>query len=117
MSESAELEPWQQRASKQHWTNVAIKRLMDDINANPISDLILSEGTVYGSRYFCVEPIGGSWFDMETWCLDTFGDTGSIWQETKSLTPEPHKRWYANNRKFWFRNEKDRNWFIVRWSK
>jgi hypothetical protein len=25
-------------------------------------------------------------------------------------------RWYMNNRKFWFKTEKDRNWFMLRWS-
>ena len=131
MSESAELEPWQQRALKQfkgrgtvqitgrnagksHWTNVAIKRLMDDLNSRPIEDLVLSEGRVYGARYYCVEPIGGHWLDMETWCLDTFGSPGdSIWG---SDIPQPACRWYANNRKFWFRDEKDRDWFIIRWN-
>ena len=115
MSESAELEPWQQRASKQHWTNIAIKRLMDDLNANPISNLMLSEGTVYGSKYYTVEPVGGNWPDMEMWAIQTYGETGSLWHETKSLTPEPLQRWYMNNRKFWFRDEKDRTMFILRW--
>jgi hypothetical protein len=93
----------------------AFKRMWDDIHARPVEDLLLSEGTVYGSRYWTVEPQGGNWLDMETWCLDTFGPTGSIWSEAKNLTPEPHKRWYANNRKFWFKQEKDRDWFILRW--
>jgi len=131
MSESAELEPWQQHAlnrykgqglvqitgrntGKSHFTNQAIKRLMDDLNANPITDIVLSEGIVYGARYYCVEPIGGNWPDMEAWCYETFKDTGPIWGET---APNPAQRWYANNRKFWFRTEKDRNWFIMRWSK
>ena len=137
MSESAELEPWQQRAldnikqfkgrglvqitgrgvgkSTLNTQMAAYKRMFDDIWLKPIQDLILSEGTVYGSRYYTVEPIGGSWIDMETWCLDTFGSTGSIWTETKNLTPEPLQRWYANNRKFWFKQLKDRDWFILRW--
>ena len=134
MSESAELEPWQQRAMEtlykykgkglvqitgrqigKSMAQSAYKRLFDDIYNNPVQDLILSEGTVYGSRYHCVEPVGGSWFDMEVWCTRTFGETGSIWQETKNLTPEPHKRWYMNNRKFWFKEVKDRDWFILRW--
>jgi hypothetical protein len=134
MSESAELEPWQQRAlntfkgrgtvqitGRQLGKSVAqaaYKRLFDDIYARPVEDLILSEGTVYGSRYYCVEPIGGSWFDMEVWSTRTFGPCGDrdkIWGEVK--TPLPNERWYMNNRKFWFRSEKDRNWFIVRWSK
>jgi len=135
MSESAELEPWQQRALEafigqgkgtiqvigrgygKSVAQAAYKRLFDDIYKQPVQDLILSEGTVYGSRYYCVEPIGGSWLDMESWCLDTFGSGNSspIWGEEKA--PAPAMRWYANNRKFWFRSEKDRNWFIVRWSK
>ena len=95
-------------------TDTALKRLIDDINANPITDLQLSEGTVYGARYYCVEPVGGNWPEMELWCHETFNDTGPIWGET---TPNPAMRWYANNSKFWFRTEKDRNWFIMRWSR
>ena len=100
---------------KSQMSSSAFKRLFDDIYQRPVEDLVFNEGTVYGSRYHTVEPIGGSWIDMETWCLDTFGDTGSIWAETKNLSPEPHKRWYANNRKFWFKNLKDRDWFVLRW--
>ena len=94
----------------------ALYRMMFDIQNRPIEDLVLSEGTVYGSRYYCIEPIGGNWMDMELWCLDTFGETGSIWSETKDLTPTPCKRWYMNNRKFWFKEQKDRDWFILRWN-
>jgi hypothetical protein len=97
-------------------TQQAIDRLMRDLNNQPISDLVLSQGTVYGSRYYCVEPVGGNWMDMEVWCLDTYGNPGSLWQETKNLTPEPNQRWYMNDRKFWFRNERDRTVFILRWS-
>jgi len=137
MSESAELEPWQQRALDEMKTYKgkgfvqitgrgvgksvlntqmsAYKRLFDDVMARPLEDMLLSEGTVYGSRYYTVEPVGGNWFDMEVWCLDTFGNTGSLWSETKNLTPEPLQRWYMNNRKFWFKDIKDRDWFILRW--
>ena len=102
-------------AGKSHWTNVAIKRLMDDLNNRPIENLVLSEGKVYGARYYCVEPVGGRWLEMETWCLDTYGNPGKhMWGEKEA--PEPAQRWYMNNRKFWFRTEKDRNWFVMRWS-
>jgi len=102
---------------KSHFTQQTIDRLMRDLNSQPITDLVLSEGTVYGSRYYCVQPVGGSWLDIETWCTDTFGsgNVHSIWGEEKA--PEPAQRWYANNRKFWFRNEKDRTMFIMRWSR
>jgi hypothetical protein len=91
----------------------AFKRTFDDIVSRPIEDLVLSEGTVYGARYYTVEPIGGNWMNMEAWCRDIFKDTGPIWGEK---APEPAMRWYANNRKFWFSTEQDRNWFILRWS-
>jgi hypothetical protein len=132
MSESAELEPWQQRVlekfkgrgmvqitgrntGKSHWTNVAIKRLMDDLNSNPVQDLVLSEGKVYGQTYHCVEPVGGNWLEMEIWALDTYGSPGSVWKEPNPRTPEPDSRYYMNDRKFWFRNKKDRDWFILKW--
>lgn len=131
----AELYPWQQRAlntmnkykgrgvvqitgrnaGKSHWTNVAIQRLMDEINSRPIENLALSEGTVYGAQYYCVEPVGGNWMEMEHWAIQMYGETGSLWKETKNLTPEPLQRWYMNNRRFWFRDEKDRTMFILRW--
>lgn len=102
------------RAGKSYWTNAAIKRLMDDLTNRPVEDLVLSVGTVYGARYHTVEPIGGNWVEMETWCVKTFGSSGDhIWGEKKA--PKPGHRWYMNNRKFWFRNEKDRTMFILRW--
>jgi hypothetical protein len=78
---------------------------------------VLSEGTVYGSRYYCVEPYGGSWLEMEKWVLKTCGEsTGSIWAEEKyKHAAQPGERWYGNNRKFWFRDEADRTMFVMRW--
>lgn len=92
----------------------AFQRLWQDMRAGPVTDLILSEGRVYGARYYCVEPVGGQWHEMEEWCLDTYGNPGKhMWGE--KTAPEPAQRWYMNNRKFWFREEKDRNWFVLRW--
>lgn len=134
MSESAELEPWQQRAlesvvkGKGRGTLqvtgrgtgksqiVAYQRLWKDImEANTkVSAIELGEGTVYGSRYYTAKPIGGSWSEMEGWCRKTFGEgSRAIWGEKKA--PEPALRWYANNNKFWFRSEKDRDLFIIMW--
>lgn len=92
----------------------ALKRLWDDLYNDPISDIKLSEGTVYGSRYYCAEPIGGNWMDMEVWCMDTFGGPGDkMWGEEKA--PKPAQRWYMNSRKFWFRDERDRMLFVLKW--
>jgi hypothetical protein len=105
------------QTGKSYFTAAALKRLMDDINSHPISDLNLTEGRVYGARYYCVEPIGGNWREMEDWCIKTYGKTtGSIWaQEVDKTTPLVNERWYSNNRKFWFRNEADRTMFILKW--
>lgn len=70
-----------------------------------------SEGRVYGARYLTVHPNNGwHWNEMMEWTVKTFGPTAhdGVWT--------PNMRWYANNAKFWFRNEKDLNWFILRWS-
>jgi hypothetical protein len=72
-------------------------------------ELILSEGTVFGEKYHTVEP--SKWmFELEDWCVRTFGcsPANGVW--------EPHGRWYMNNSKFWFREKKDLEWFIIRWT-
>jgi hypothetical protein len=99
---------------KSVFSQQAIERLMRDLNSNPISNIILSEGTVYGSRYYTVEPVGGNWPEMEAWCYQAFGDDSyPIWGESKAQ--EPAQRLYKNNRKFWFRNEADRTMFVLKW--
>jgi hypothetical protein len=73
--------------------------------------LELSEGRVYGARYLTVHPTnGGHWNEMMHWMVTTFGPTAhdGVWT--------PNMRWYANNAKFWFRNEKDLTMFLLRWS-
>lgn len=90
-------------------------RLWNDIMDQPIQDLELGEGRIYGARYYTVRPVGGNWLDMETWCTETFGQgSRSLWGE--KTAPEPAQRWYMNDRKFWFREVKDRDWFILRWN-
>jgi hypothetical protein len=101
---------------KSHFSAQALSRIMQDIMSRRVEDLVLSEGRVHGARYYCVEPVGGNWIDMEVWCLDTFGDPGKdMWSINSDSTPTV-ERWYMNNRKFWFRNERDRTMFIMRWS-
>jgi hypothetical protein len=105
------------QVGKSMFTAQAIERLMRDINSQPVEDLVLSEGQVYGARYHCVAPVGGNWREMEDWCINTYGETtGSIWaEEVDKKTPAPGERWYANNRNFWFRKESDRTLFILKW--
>lgn len=102
------------RTGKSAFSAQAFQRLWEDLHRRPVEDLKLTEGTVYGKRYYCVEPVGGYWPEMEAWSFETFGKTeGSIWSETK--TPMPNERWYMNNRKFWFRDDADRLMFVMKW--
>jgi hypothetical protein len=105
------------RSGKSMLGSLAFQRLWDDLHSRPVERLVLSEGTVYGSRYYCVEPYGGSWLEMEKWVLKTCGEsTGSIWAEEKyKHAAQPGERWYGNNRKFWFRDEQDRIMFVLKW--
>jgi len=79
--------------------------------------MILGDGTVYGERYFTIKPMAftiygdsSHWDQMLTWCVDTFGPApkDGVWT--------PSSRWYANNTRFWFKEEADRTMFILRWS-
>ena len=47
------------------------------------------------------------WYDMNNWIIDTMGS--SNWSVE-------HGRWVGSNRKYWFRDEQDRTFFILRWS-
>jgi len=97
-------------------TNIARQMAKDIDNQVLMSamgwhELELDEGRVYGARYLTVHPNNGwHWNEMMAWMVETFGPTAhdGVWT--------PNMRWYANNARFWFRNEKDRNWFIMRWS-
>ncbi len=80
--------------------------------------MLLGHGTVYGAQYYTVAPPmeGVSWREMAAWCIETFGvSTGNIWG-LKDPQSRPTERWYQNNAKFWFREEADRTWFLLRWA-
>ena len=69
-------------------------------------------GTICGQEYLSVAPMNAEaqWSDMMAWMVNSFGPTpfDSIWT--------PDQRWHVNNAKFWFRDAKDRDWFVLRWS-
>ena len=85
----------------------------------------LSEGTVFGEKYYTVDPdikayepfwYHQDWHDMENWCKKTFGQPGSVWEVNELKTPLIAHRWYMNNSKFWFREKKDLEWFVLKWT-
>ena len=108
------------RTGKSTFSASAFQRLWNDIYKDrPVEELVLAEGKFAGARFYTVEPVGGNWQDMEAWCTKTFGDAAEIWDIKRSgeqfIWPTVG-RWYKNDRKFWFRNERDRTMFIMRWS-
>jgi hypothetical protein len=101
--------------------DAAGQRMSDDIdkqvlkNVGYVFDYYLeySKGTVFGQEYLSVAPMNadGKWADMMEWMVTTFGpvdDSHGVFT--------PDQRWYVNNAKFWFRDAKDRDWFVLRWS-
>lgn len=82
-------------------------------------ELIVAEGKVFGARYYTVEPKvitwdldkdwGGidAWEHMENWCIETYGESKGAF--------EPSQRWYVNSARFWFREKKDLEWFVLKW--
>lgn len=76
-------------------------------------ELNISEGRICGSRYYTVEPPWGTdWGAMEKWTFETMGWPGAVpWKETEQLS-----RWYKNGRKFWFKEKKDLEWFVLKWA-
>lgn len=78
-------------------------------------ELILSEGRISGARYYTVEPnpppnlVYTTWLKMQSWATATFGELpeNGVWT--------PGARWYVNNGKFWFRERKDLEWFLLKW--
>ena len=95
-------------AAAQLATDIDTEVLMTCMDWKPFE---FSEGRVYGARYLTVHP-GNSWQwnEMMDWMVHTFGPSAhdGVWT--------PNMRWYANNAKFWFRNKKDCDWFILRWA-
>lgn len=98
---------------KSLYSQVAMQRLMDDLINRPIEELICSEGTIFGKRYLTAEPIGGNWIEMEKWATETFGPPASVWEAFKES--DELGRWYMNDRRFWFLDDKDRTLFLLKW--
>jgi hypothetical protein len=100
------------------------KQLSDDIDRQVLTSLGLGyvfdfyleygKGKIYGQEYLTVAPMNaeGRWSDMMEWMVNSFGPTAA----DKSGVRTPNQRWYVNNAKFWFRDAKDRDWFVLRWS-
>lgn len=80
-------------------------------------------GNIYGKEYFVARPQlfhsvlhpanphNTAWNNMLSWCIETFGPTS---KEHNGHAPD--QRWYVYSGSFWFKEEKDLEWFILKWS-
>jgi hypothetical protein len=86
-----------------------ISRLLKDVFHQRMDRLLVDTGTVFGEEYYSVAPVGGDWLSMISWCYKTYGSDSDPLKEAGG-------RWYQENRKLWFREQKDRDWFVLRWN-
>ena len=103
-----------QRTGKSTLNSLMYQAMQEYFNP-PLEGFDLTEKEMSGNNYYCVEPIGGNWAEMFDWAKETFGEPGDLWEAHQFVWPDTDG-WYANNRKFWFRNEKDRTLFLMKWS-
>ena len=47
------------------------------------------------------------WYDMDKWLLATMGQNNWLTENA---------RWVGSNQKYWFRDERDRTMFILKWA-
>ena len=99
---------------KTTWAQAAIDRLRDDLGPY---NLKFGEYDFSGTKYYVVQPVGWmhagdniQWDAMVAWVVETFGPTpkDGIWTSGE--------RWYCNNARFYFKNIKDRDWFVLKWT-
>lgn len=50
---------------------------------------------------------GADWLRMDQWMRETMGESNWL---------QENARWVGSDRKYWFRDERDRTMFILRWS-
>lgn len=102
------------RVGKSRINSMMYQAMKDYLNP-PLEGFDTTEKTVSGTQYYCVEPLGGNWVEMFAWAKTTYGDPADVWEAHDFIWPDA-ARWYANNRKFWFRDEADRTIFLMKWS-
>ncbi len=92
-----------------------LTKILNDMYDPPLTELKCSYGEFLDTKFYCVEPVGGRWTEMESWVRNTFGEPGDMWPKEHFMWPET-PRWLQNNSKFWFRDEADRTLFLMKYS-
>ena len=89
------------------WVSDLAKQWIDEINVKRLE-------TGYADNQpkwpYWVRPYNydeKEWQAMSQWVTDTMGDCNWL---------KENARWVGSDRKYWFRDEADRTFFILRWS-
>lgn len=77
-------------------------------------ELHIGYDPTYNQPYWVQPELGGlfsrrheRYQEINDWCNQTFGASTEGWN---------NPRWSASNRKYWFKYEKDRTLFVMKWS-
>jgi len=86
-------------------------RWVDDVDSFiPAKRLEIGYAEIQPKYPYWVKPLNYSadeWLDMSDWITETIGE--SDWSSANA-------RCIGSNQKLWFRDERDRTMFILRWS-
>ena len=89
---------------------MAQARWVNDVDSFlPVKSIDTGKAVLQPKWPYWVQPLGYSqaeWFDMDQWIHRTMGDND--WSQ--------NGRWVGSDRKYWFRDERDRTMFILKWS-
>lgn len=86
------------------------------------------KGAVYGKPYSYVYVPPHMRLETLTWMRENFGESWSVVHPCNTTVPrlldgidsvdaiKPDQRWYAVQGYYWFRDDSDVTWFLLRWS-
>lgn len=103
----------------------ALSQILRDAFNTPevLQKLVCAEVDRNNVTWYTIEPLISEsfngrnyiWPKMEAWAKETFGEPADAWDTDNFIWPVDG-RWFMNNRKFWFRYEKDRTMFVLKFS-
>ena len=59
------------------------------------------------------------WWNMDQWIVDTMGESDWSVEHARWVGDDwsvEHARWVGSDQKYWFRDERDRTLFLLKWS-
>ena len=92
----------------------SVDSIFDMYNKDKKDQVLIGYSPEYDQPYWAQPELGGlfsrrqqRYEEIDEWVKKTFGESNEGWK---------NPRWSASNRKYWFKYEKDRTLFVMRWS-